>query len=385
MKKLLILLIFPLILTSCTPKKSNISTESRSSDSKLKGVWISCYELTFSDKSETGFTTKINQMFSDIKGKGFNAVFVHVRSHCDAYYKSNYFPYSSFISEKQGVNPGYDPLKIMCYFAKIYKLQIHAWINPFRISTTDDISILSTDNPALKYIKADSGEVKKTNIGYYFNPAYESVRKLIVKGVEEIAKNYTVDGMHFDDYFYPTTDASFDKKEYSDYKKNNNSSTTLEDFRRDNVNKLIKEVYNISHKYGKTFGISPHCSFYYNYNVQYGDVEKWCNEDGYIDYIAPQIYFDFTTKETTEDNQPLSFKGCLEYWLNKTKNNTVYIGLALYKSGTEGEWAESNNIIARQIKYLNSKSTNGFIIFSYSYLSKNKEETENIIKAIKTS
>ncbi|MEE1003546.1 MAG: family 10 glycosylhydrolase [Acutalibacteraceae bacterium] len=384
MKKLFTIILIFSLLSSCAYKESNpYENETKdSTNSSLKGIWLSCYELDFSDKSEKGFTTNINKIFSDIKAKGFNAVFVHVRSHADAYYSSKYFPTSAFISKKQGEILNFDPLNTMCYFAKIYKLEIHAWINPFRITSTTDLSALAENNPALKMIKSNSREVRLANGGYYFNPAYESVRKLILNGVEEVAKNYPVDGIHFDDYFYPTTEKEFDDQEYEKYKKTASSPLSLYDFRRDNINKLIKDVYKTCHKYGKIFGVSPHCSFYYNYNTQYADIEKWCNEKGYIDYIAPQIYFGFKTNEKTEDNQPLKFKACLDYWLERTKNKPIYIGLALYKCGTDNEWANYDNIIARQIKYLNTKLTNGFIVFSYSYLKQNKSETENMQKAI---
>ena len=384
MKRLFTVILIFSLLSSCAfnetkPKENKIKT---SSNALLKGIWLSCYELDFSDKSEKGFTTNINRIFRDIKGKGFNAVFVHVRSHADAYYKSKYFPISAFISKKQGEDLKFDPLNTMCYFAKIYKLQLHAWINPFRITATKDTSALCENNPALKMIKSNRREVRFANGGYYFNPSYESVRTLILNGVEEVAKNFPVDGIHFDDYFYPTTEKDFDDKEYAKYKKSASSPMSLYDFRRENINKLIKDVYQICHKYGKVFGVSPHCSFYYNYNTQYADIEKWCNEKGYIDYIAPQIYFGFHTNEKTEDNQPLKFKECLDYWLKITCKKTIYVGLALYKCGTENEWTKHEDIIARQINYVNKQSTNGFIIFSYSYLNLNKAETNNIIKAI---
>lgn len=384
MKKLFVILLIPFLISSCGVNKTK-SEKTSENTSELKGVWLSCYELDFDDKSETGFAKKINSIFSDIKSMGFNTVFVHARSHCDAFYNSEYFPYSAFISGKQGKNPGYDPLKIMCYFAKIHNLQIHAWINPFRITSNTDTSNLSDDNPALKYIKSGTGEVKKTNSGYYFNPSYKSIRTLIINGIKEILENYSVEGIHFDDYFYPTTEESFDKAEYEKYRQSNDVDITLDDFRRENINLLIKDVYSITKKYNKTFGISPHCSFYYNYNIQYADVEKWCENEGYIDYIAPQIYFGFEEKSKTEDNQPLSFKECLEYWKKKTKNKTMYIGLAIYKCGTEKEWLKKDDVISRQINYLRNSKANGFIIFSYSYFELNKIETSNLIKEIKAS
>lgn len=393
MKKTLIIVLILLSLTSCTVKMANSNTQTtdiqntleiKSSNKNkttiLKGVWISCYELDFKDKTKIGFSTEINKMFNDVKSKGFNTIFIHVRSHSDAYYKSKYFPFSSFISKKQGINPGYDPLKIMCYFAKMYSLKIHAWINPLRVSTNKNIDYLSDNNPAKKHILSKDGVVKEVDNGYYFNPCYDSVRKLIVNGVKEIVENYDIDGIHFDDYFYPTTDKSFDKEEY----KKSNSSLSLYDWRRQNIDKLIKEVYKVVKNENKIFGISPHCSFYYNYNTQYADIKKWCKNSGYIDYIAPQIYFGFEEKTKTPDGQSLAFKSCFNYWKKHSYKKPMYIGLALYRCGEKGEFSK-NNIISRQIEYLNSEKSDGYIIFSYSYFNKNKLATDNAIKIIKAS
>lgn len=387
MKRLFALILMLLLLSSCTfhmnPKKeSEETTKSTCKSSTIKGVWISCYELNFSDKSEINFVKQIDKMFCDIKHKGFNTVFVHVRSHCDAFYKSKYYPFSSFVSGKQGVDPGYDPLEIMCYFANMYSLKIHAWINPFRILSDDNVDSLSENNPAKQLIISKSNKVKFVSGGYYFNPAYKSVRTLIINGIKEILENYNIDGIHFDDYFYPTTDKSFDKAEYEKA----NTSLSLYDWRRENINKLVKQVYKTVKKSDKIFGISPHCSFYYNYNTQYADIEKWCKQQNYIDYIAPQIYFGFETNEKTEESQPLSFKKCFQYWKKHSFNKPMYIGLALYKCGDEdGEWKIKSDIISRQIKYLIENKADGYIVFSYSYFDKNKTEISNAIKIIKAS
>lgn len=378
MKKILIILLIILNLTACSKQEAKSSDNNNLS---IKGVWLSCYELDFEDKSEIGFTNNIKNILFDIKSKGFNTVFVHVRSHCDAYYSSKYFPTSIFIAGVQGKKITYDPLKIICYFSKIYNLDIHAWINPFRISTDTNIEALSNSNPAKKHIINKSNVVRQVDGGYYFNPYYKSVRKLIINGIIEILENYDIKGIHFDDYFYPTTDKKFDEKEYQEYLENN-PDISLADFRRNNINKLISVVYKTVHKFKKIFGISPHCSFYYNYNTQYADIEMWCNSENFIDYIAPQIYFNFTEKQETEDNQPLDFKKCLEYWQKKARNTPIYIGLALYKCSDEKDFSINNDVIAKQINYIKNKNIDGFIIFSYSYFKKNKQETENIIKEI---
>lgn len=362
------------VLTSCNEKEEPKKKQSE----KIKGIWISCYELDFEDKSEIGFTKNIERIFKDIHEKGFNTVFVHLRSHSDAFYKSKLFPISTFIAGKQGKNIDYDPLKTMIYFADIYGLKIHGWINPFRILNGGNIASLSKSNPAYKLIKENDRRVRKANGGYYYNPAYEWVHTLILNGIKEILDNYKIDGIHFDDYFYPTTDKNFDNIEY----KKSKNSLSLESWRRENINSLIKQVYTLVHSHKLQFGISPHCSFYYNYSLQYADIEKWCNQDGYVDYIAPQIYYGFKEKQETENSQPLEFKKCLKYWKEKVGNTPLYIGLGLYRCEEKGEFKEDEKIISKQIG-LSVKNADGFIVFSYSYLNKNKNQTENIIKKLK--
>lgn len=374
MKRLFCIFLCFLLLCSCSKK----TVKKNYNESRLKGIWISCYELSFGDKSKQAFTKSIDKMLCEIKQNGFNTIFVHVRSHSDAYYNSKIFPVSSFIAGKQGKKIDYDPLEIITYFAKVYSLKIHAWINPFRIILGNNTKSISTKNPAYCLIKNNDRRVRFAEDGYYYNPAYKWVRNLILRGIEEVLKNYDIDGIHFDDYFYPTTEKSFDDKEY----KASKTSHSLENWRRENIDKLIKSVYKLTHKYNKIFGVSVHCSFYYNYNLQYANVKKWCKNKGYTDYIAPQIYYGFSEKEKTPDNQPLAFKECLEYWKEKVKNVPIYIGLALYRCEEKGEFKNDNKIIAKQA-IISCKKANGFIVFSYSYMKRNKKQMKNFTKKIK--
>lgn len=371
MKKIFCLILCFLLLTSCAKpieKRKNYNN-------KLKGIWISCYELSFKNKSKQHFTKRIDKMLLEIKQNGFNTIFVHIRSHSDSFYKSKIFPISAFVANKQGEKIDFDPLEIILYFAKIYSLKVHAWINPFRVLIGNNIKPLSPKNPAYKLIKENDRRVRKTADGYFYNPSYKWVRNLILSGIEEVLKNYEIEGIHFDDYFYPTTDKNFDFIEY----KNSKSSLSLDNWRRENINKLVKSVYKLTHKYGKIFGISPHCSFYYNYYLQYADIEKWCNQNGFIDYIAPQIYYGFYEKEVTPKKQPLAFKKCLDYWNKRVKTKPVYIGLSLYRCEEKGEFKKDNKIIAKQA-LLSIKKADGFIVFSYSYMNRNKNQIKNLVK-----
>lgn len=141
----------------------------------------------------------------------------------------------------------------------------------------------------------------KTAVGIYYNPGSEEARQLIVDGVKEIVANYNVDGIHFDDYFYPTTDASFDSGTYAAYQ-NSGGTLSLADWRRENVNILVRQTYAAIKSINPSvkFGISPQGNMSNNYNVQYSDVAKWISTSGYVDYICPQVYFGFQNQ-----HQPL--------------------------------------------------------------------------------
>ncbi len=205
----------------------------------------------------------------------------------------------------------------------------------------------------------------------YFNPASNDVKELIVNGVKEIVENYAVDAIHFDDYFYPSKSKEVDKNEYSAYVKSG-GDLSLSDWRRENVSDMVKSVYSAVKKVNSTieFGISPQSKISANYNNLYADVERWATEDGYVDYICPQIYFGFY-------NEAQPFTKTAKDWAELTTSCRLYVGLPLYKSGQEDKFAstdtdyainefkDNHNIISRQISYLNQlENVNGFYIYS---------------------
>jgi len=255
-------------------------------------------------RTESEFRSYISKCFTRVKKMNMNDVVVHVRPMSDAYYDSKYFPSSYYITGKQGKKMKYDPLKIMVQIAHSKGLKIEAWINPYRVTlNTTSYSSLSSDNPAKKWHNTAG---KKRNVLAYngqlfYNPSKSEVRKLIINGVKELVTNYDVDGVHMDDYFYPslshyTTD--FDAKEYENYRDNNGSSALgIIQWRRQNVNKLVKGIYNAIKAINENvqFGISPagNIDNLTAANMYYVDIEKWTRNTGYVDYIAPQIYWDF--------------------------------------------------------------------------------------------
>lgn len=285
----------------------------------------------------------------------------------------------------QGAKLIYDPLEIMIDTAHKYDLSIEAWINPYRVSQRNDFSLLAKNNIALKW--QNTSKLIVLDNGIYFNPCYNEVTELIVKGVKEILSNYNVDSLCFDDYFYPTKDKSIDKEEYLTYK-NNGGELSLFDWRRDNVNNMIKSVYSAVKTINKsvTFGISPASDMDYDYSTLYADVIKWSRNEGYIDYICPQIYFGFKN-----ENQP--FMQTTKRWCDNA-TCALYIALPMYKSGLNDEYAgesgknefkKEKNIVARQITYISKiDKIKGYYIFSYSSL-KDNEETSNLYSAMQNS
>ena len=392
MKRIIILILtFALLLTGCSASVNEENNAVNESDDYVKSVWITYFELesyTSENDTQKDFEKDISSVFKKVKAIGLNTVTVQVCPCADAFYKSDYFPVSKYCFGVQGSELKYDPLKIMVSCAHNIGLRIEAWINPYRVSQSNDINELSDNNYAKKWVK---NEETKSNVyideKIYFNPASSEVNELIVNGVKEIVNNYDVDAIHFDDYFYPTVKEEIDEKEYSEYT-SSGGELSLDDWRRDNVSNMVSSVYSAIKEINPNvqFGISPQSRVSTNYNNLYADVEKWSAEEGYVDYICPQIYFGFY-------NEIQPFTRTVKEWCSRATSAKLYIGLPLYKAGREDEFAsadqdyainefkDNSNIISRQIVYLNQMSTvKGYYIYSLSYLLDN--ENEAVIKEV---
>lgn len=344
-------------------------------DGEIRGIWLSYIDLApmLTGKSEEEFTQNIEGAFEKIMGFGFNTVIVQVRPFSDALYKSQYYPWSFICSGTEGQDIKYDPLKIMIQEAHKRNLRIEAWLNPYRVRTSTSKEAISDKSPASKWINEGSDSVIQYNGGVYYNPGKEEVRQLIVNGVSEIVQNYNVDGIHFDDYFYPGTENFIDEETYGNYLVNG-GTLSLEDWRRENVNILVKQVYEAIKKIDSEvlFGISPQGSMNNNYNSQYIDVQKWVQNKGYVDYLCPQLYYGF-------ENQSNDFISAIESFSNLITEPSVnlYIGLAAYKIGTEDKWAgagadewiNNNDMLKRQVEATrNFKNCSGTFIYRYDSL-----------------
>lgn len=365
---------------------SKATADTPESDEEMRGVWVSYMELSMeneSSKTQKAFEDKFTEIAQKCRESGFNTLIVQVRPFCDALYKSSYFPWSHILTGTQGENPQYDALQIMCDICKENNLKIHAWINPYRVSSNETPKKLSDNNP---YIKNTEIGIKTDN-GIFLDPSNETAQQLVCDGVKEITENYDVDGIQFDDYFYPTEDESFDKKQYEAYieKYGKENSMSLDNWRMQNVNTLICKVYRTIKSVDSSveFGISPQGNIGNN-NGLYADVKSWCTCKGFADYICPQIYFSL-------ENPALTFEDCLDSWtsLDFDENVKLYVGLGGYKAGNgeydEETWLLSDSILADEYDILrNNKSVRGFMLYSYNSLEDDtaKKEINNLINAL---
>lgn len=347
-----------------------------------RAVFISYMELQKYLKGKDIKTAKanINKMISALKSNKFNMIILQVRSFSDAIYESQYFPWSMVISESEGEAYHFDVLAYFIEMSHKNNLELHAWINPYRIRTSSDVSTITVKNPA--YNLLETNDVDISDNGIYYNPASSNVQKLILDGIEEILENYQVDGIHFDDYFYPNLD--IDNENYLEYSKHNDISK--DKYHLLMVNNLVKETHKLTKKHHVVFGISPEGNIENNYSKNQADVYTWAKSNEYVDYLMPQIYYGF-------QNEAAPFYNVLKKWDNLVKESHVKIlpALAFYKSNQEDlyakngkyEWIENDDIIMRQVLLSrNMQSYAGFALFRYDSIFK-EEVTEVVNSEIK--
>ena len=352
-------------------------TKNVAASDEVRAVWITFLEFSSKGYTESDFVNYITKMFDKISSDGMNQVYVHVRPFSDAMYRSAYFPWSKYVSGKQGVDPGFDPLKIMVDIAHARNLKIHAYINPYRVSTEAEFDNIAVNSPAYKWLNDDDEDndrnVLKFGNMYYYNPSSSDVIKLINNGVAEIVNNYDVDGIIFDDYFYPSLgsnySAKFDAKEYKEYESNTTKPMSIVDWRRNNINQMVQTVYTTVKNSGsnRTFGISPagNLNNLRANDKYYVDIDRWGSETGFVDYIAPQQYWGF-------EHSICPFEDNVNKWMAVVKNPDIklYVALPMHLAQAQetDEWKNNHNILGKMVTSLRNKSLKGFSIYRYAYM-----------------
>ncbi|ONI46190.1 hypothetical protein AN641_02130 [Candidatus Epulonipiscioides gigas] len=301
-------------------------------EEQMRGIWISTVvNLDFPKNIDDPLLQQEEMIgyLDELEKIGINTIMLQVRPTADALYESKINPYSSFLTGVQGQDPGYDPLKFTIEEAHKRNIKVHAWLNPYRVSkagtTIDDLALTHPArlNPSIIFTFEDA---------LYYNPELETVKVHIESTIEEIVRNYDVDGIHFDDYFYP-----------SGYPLPNgeNGDGKIADNRRYHVNDMIKRVSEVIEEVDSNveFGISP-MGIWKNdlYDVTgsatsggqayydvYADARMWIKNE-WIDYIVPQIYWEI-------DHKAANYEILIDWWSNEVKGTNValYIGQALYK------------------------------------------------------
>ena len=329
-----------------------------------RAVWFSYSDLAkFSYESRDAFIEDFSEALRVVDNYKNNTIIVQVRPFADALYQSKIYPISKVICHRSSLS--FDPLEEMIKLAHKKGISIEAWINPYRISlnknTYQNFMELSSKKSWLEDTKQSIGYA---TYKYIFNPESQDVRDYIIAGVKEIVENYEVDGIHFDDYFYIE----------------GTHGETTQGQRMDNVNMLIQDVYQSIKSINSNivFGISPQGN-YENCVNEGADVDTWLKEDGYVDYIMPQVYW---SDQYGPDGKTRMFTDRIELYAGLKRQKTVmlYAGLALYQSGEELDldkgWTLSSSNISEQVQILSNNGYKGYSLFNYSSLLKEDGDKE---------
>lgn len=374
-----------LLAMAALPMSSGVKREVRS-------VWMATVWALDWPSSTRSTTAQKNEMvkYLDVLQKNnFNAVYFQVRTMSDAFYKSSYEPWSSYLTGTRGKDPGWDPLAFVVEECHKRGMECHAWVNPYRFSTGSNWSTaqdqaLKSAGMLLAYTKSDG---KTTTI---LNPGLESVRKRIVDVCKEIISNYDVDGLVFDDYFYPEGIPVTSSAGDYDLWQKSGASMTFGDWRRNNVNQMVADVYNMvqQQKPYVRFGISPagaactsaavaakhgidRCPVAsdWQYDGIFSDPVAWL-EAGTIDYISQQLYW--KTNHKTNPFGPMT-----KWWSYVAKHfgRHHYASHSisfLNSSNTTGDWEE----IGKQVQFSRDYTENeapGAVFYSAAYVTGKKQ------------
>lgn len=345
----------------------------------LKGTWISSvYNIDWPPNPKKGFNVEQQKdayttMLDQLQVMGLNAVFVQIRPTADSLYPSQYFPWSEWLTGKQGQDPGYDPLAFMIEETHNRGMQFHAWINPYRVSVQADVNKLTADHPA----RLHPDWVVKHSNKLLFDPGIPEVQQYIIDSVMEIVDNYDIDGIHFDDYFYPYGQASEPFKDDATFAKYNKVFNNKDDWRRENVNRFISALSDriAESKPYVSFGISPFGVWrnssvdptgsptkasVTSYDSLNADVRTWIQQ-GWIDYVAPQIYWHI-------GYQVADYAKLVDWWVKETAGTGVdlYIGHAAYKLADSNEkaWTSADVLIDQLVYNEQYQNIDGDIFFS---------------------
>ena len=372
-----------------------LPTEYTEKNAEIRAVWVATVaNIDIGQHSnEADYKATIINMLDTIQANNFNLIFFQVRPMNDAFYDSMYAPWSRYLTGTEGVDPGWDVFAFLIQEAHVRGIEVHAWLNPYRVSTgTADkaaqLAVLDDENFAKQnpdlVIADSSGKL-------ILNPGEPQVQAYIKNVIAELIALYDVDGVHFDDYFYSYNGMS-DVQDAATYDTYKDVGQSLDDWRRENINTVVREVYELIQQYNTQngtkikFGISPfgiwksggldgsNTSPYtlQSYSDQYADTKRWV-EEGWLDYIMPQLYWEF-------DHSAAPFADLVDWWADVVDGTGVdlIIGQGFYRYDDDS-WDDPNELL-EQLRYMTKYDVIiGSSFFSYKVL--NSFDTE-VVQAV---
>lgn len=322
---------FFLLLLFAWLGSSAIFAQIRYPKREFRGAWIQCVNGQFQGMPTAQMQQTLIQQLDNLQKAGINAIIFQVRAEGDALYRSSYEPWSRFLTGVQGKAPSpmWDPLQFMIDECHKRGMELHAWINPYR-AKTKGIGALSPAHPVNRYPNL----IVSYNGQLYFDPGYPESRKYICKIVRDIVTRYDVDAIHMDDYFYPYPNPGEKFPDDISFAAYGRGFRNRDDWRRDNVNVLIKEIHETVRacKPWVKFGVSPFGIYrnkksdpngsdtrgLQNYDDLYADVLLWVN-NGWVDYNIPQIYWEIGHPAADYDT-------LIRWWAKNSAARPLFIG-----------------------------------------------------------
>jgi len=350
----------------------------RASARELRGMWLSTVaNRDWPSRSGLNAAEQLAELLIHLDTavrRRLNAVFLQVRPTADALWPSPYEPWSQYLTGTQGEDPGWDPLGTAVKEAHLRGLQLHAWFNPYRIANHSDPSKLVASHPARKHpdwVVPYGGKL-------YYNPGLPEVRAFVQDAMLDAVRRYKIDGVHWDDYFYPYPVAGQTFDDDAAYAAYGGSFETREAWRRNNIDLLVKETAARIKRIRPTarFGISPFGVWrnvatdplgsdtkagVQTYDDLYADTRKWVRGH-WIDYICPQVYWNIGFAAA-------DYAKLVPWWAGVAKGTGVhlYVGEALYKAGDPAQpaaWQDPGELSRHLTLAARYPQVRGHVFFS---------------------
>lgn len=336
---------------------------------RVKATWIATVvNIDWPRANTIGNTTRQKQdlinFIDSLSAVGINTIIFQVRPTADALYSSSLEPMSKWLTGRQGdwgeAEP-WDPLAVAIEQTHKRQMSLHAWINPYRVNVGNiQIEDLAPSHP----LRLHPEWFWQYGTQWYFDPGQETTCQWLCEVVKDIITHYEVDAVHMDDYFYPYPIKGKELPDRATFEAYPRGFDNINDWRRDNVNRTIQAVSQTirSVRPEVKFGISPFGIYKTNYEQLYADIVLWA-EEGWIDYVAPQIYWAI-------DSTAASDYATLARWWAETIPPTckVYTGHAMYRMGEGKQWKVGNEIVRQNVCNLNIEGIDGECYYSAKFV-----------------